>query len=426
VSSYDDVDFYTDPSVVEDPFSYFAHLRGKCPVVHLPQHDVMAVTTYDETVQVLRNPDTFSSCNALGGPLPGFSERPPHTDDISEFLAQHRDELPMSEYLVTMDPPDHQAQRGLLMRLLTPKRMAENEAFMWGLADRQIDEFIGTGKVEAFRAYGYPFALLVIADLLGVPEEDHLAFRKHMGGLPKVSESRDDEQMRADPLGFLQETFAAYVNYRRAEPRDDVLTKLATATYPDGTIPEVDSVCRVATFVFAAGQDTTARLITWALRIIAEDPEMQAWLRADFDRIPNFVEEVLRYEGVVKSAGRTARVTTTVAGVDIPAGQCVGIFPQAANRDPARFENPDEFRADRPNANDHLAFGRGIHACAGAPLARLEAKVSIERFLARTSDIRIDEEHHGPPEARQWKFEPIFVLHGLNALHLEITPAEGR
>ena len=186
MTDYDTVDFYTDESVVDDPFAYFAHLRAKCPVVHLPAHDVMAVTTYEATAGVLRDHETFSSCNAVGGPLPGFSVEPDPSDDISEFLEQHRGELPMSEYAVALDGAAHQAQRGLVMRLLTPRRMRENEDFMWGLADRLIDEFIETGRIEVLRGYGYPFALLVIADLLGVPEEDHREFRKHLGGLPTV------------------------------------------------------------------------------------------------------------------------------------------------------------------------------------------------------------------------------------------------
>jgi cytochrome P450 len=423
VTDFDEVDFYTDTTIHDDPHPYFDHLRAQCPVVHLPQHDVMAVTTYEEAVRVLRDHETFSSANAVGGPLPPFSETPEPSDDISDFLAAHRGELPMSEYVVTLDPPGHQAQRSLVMRLLTPRRMRENEEYMWGLADQQLDELLAAGRVEVMKAYGYPFALLVIADLLGVPEEDRHDFRKHLGGLPSIGEDGEAEVMTHDPLSFLQERFAGYVEERRRAPREDVLTKLAEATYADGSIPDVDTVCRMATFLFAAGQDTTARLITAALRFIAEDADLQEQLRAEPERIPNFVEEVLRRDGVVKHLGRVARVTTTIAGAEIPAGTTVAVFPGAANRDPAHFEAPEELRPDRPNANEHLAFGRGVHACPGAPLSRIEARVTIERFLARTSDIQIDEEHHGPPDDRRWEFEPVYILNGLKALHLELTPA---
>jgi cytochrome P450 len=424
VTAFDDVDFYTDPDVASDPYPYFAYLRARCPVTEMAHHGVMAVTGYDELAAIDRDHERFSSCNALGGPFPGFSRRP-EGDDIREFIAAHRDEMPMCEYAVTMDPPLHERQRGLMMRLLTPKRMAENEAFMWGLADRQIDEFLPPGategRVEVQREYGQPFAALVITDLLGVPEEDRLEFRRHLAGLPRTAAS-DPTEMPHDPLSFLQDTFARYVEDRRREPRDDVLGQLAVATYPDGSTPDVDSVVRMSTFLFAAGQDTTARLIASGLRVIAERPDIQAWLREDRSRIANFVEEALRHESVVKHKGRTAAVTTTMGGVEIRAGTTVALLPGAANRDPRRFEDPDEFRPDRPNANDHLSFGRGIHSCPGGPLARVEARVSFERFLDRTSHIAIDEEFHGPPDDRRFSYEPIFVLRGLRRLHLVLTP----
>ena len=421
MTSYDEVDFYTDPGIVDDPFPYYAHLRGQCPVVHLPHHDVMAVTTYEDTAKVLRDYQTFSSCNSVGGPFPGFTTPLPATDDVREHIAEHRDELPMSEYLITQDPPEHQLQRALVMRLLTPKRMKENEAALWALADSLLDGILPDGTLEVLQGFGQPFAMLAVTDLLGVPEEDRREFRQQLGTLPRIEDGEAHELVH-DPLGFLQARFAEYVVERRAAPRQDVLTQLATATYQDGSIPEVDAICRTATFLFAAGQDTTARLITAALRVIAERPDVQTFLREDYERIPNFVEEVLRHQGVVKSAARMARVATTISDIPIPAGTTVGLFPQAANRDPDRFEAPDEFRPDRPNANDHLAFGRGLHACPGAPLSRIEARVAVERFLARTSDIRIDEEHHGPADERRWEYEAIYVLHGLHALHLELVP----
>ena len=128
----------------------------------------------------------------------------------------------------------------------------------------------------------------------------------------------------------------------------------------------------------------------------------------------------------MKHIGRMARVTTEVAGVTIPAGTTVGVFPGAANRDPAHFDDPDTFRPDRPNASDHLGFGRHIHACPGRPLSRLEAKVSIEKFLARTADIRLDEEHHGPAHYRRFDFDQNYINQGLQSLHhLVLEPAGG-
>ena len=204
-----------------------------------------------------------------------------------------------------------------------------------------------------------------------------------------------------------------------------MLTGLAAATFPDGSTPEVIDVVRVAANLFAAGQETTVRLLSSAVKLIAEDPELQALLRAERDRIPNFIEESLRMESPVKGDFRLSRVPTTVGGVDLPAGTTVMLVNAAANRDPRNFEDPSTFQIDRPNARTHLSFGRGVHTCPGAPLARAEAKVSLERLLDRTADIRISEEHHGPPEDRRYRYVPTFILRGLTKLHLEFTPAEG-
>jgi cytochrome P450 len=311
------------------------------------------------------------------------------------------------------------------MRLLTPKRLRENEEFMWRLADRQIDEFVGAGHCEFIGAYSQPFAMLVVADVLGVPEADHQRFREFFGLSAAPGEIGGDADIGLNALGGLDDWFATYIEDRRSDPRDDVLTQLAIGSYPDGSTPEITAVVRTATFLFAAGQETTARLLAVGLKYLCEYPELQDELRAHNERIPNFIEEALRIESPVKSDFRLARRSTTVAGVEIAAGTPVMLLNGAANRDPRHFECPAEFRLDRPNAKTHIAFGRGAHSCPGGPLARVEGRVSIERILDRMRDIRLSEEHHGPPTDRHFEYEPTWVLRGLHKLHIEFTPAEG-
>ena len=214
-------------------------------------------------------------------------------------------------------------------------------------------------------------------------------------------------------LGWLDDYFATYIEERRREPRGDVLTDLALAKYPDGSTPEVTAVVRTATFLFAAGQETTARLLATSLKYLSEYPELQDELRAHHERIPDFIEEALRIESPVKADFRLARRATTVGGVEIAPGTPVMLLNGAANRDPRRFECPAEFRLDRPNAREHIAFGRGVHSCPGGPLARAEARISIERILDRTQDIRLSEEHHGPAGDRRFDYVPTWVLRGL-------------
>jgi cytochrome P450 len=423
MSDFDEIDFFQGSELVVDPYPYFDHLRRQCPVQREPHHGVVMVTGYDEALKVYTDTATFSSCNSVTGPFPGFPV-PLEGDDVSELIEQHRDELPFSDQITTFDPPKHKAHRGMLMRLLTPKRLRENEEFMWSHADRQIDEFVDKGECEFIRDFAAPFTLYVIADLLGVPEEDHEWFRNELQGSRRPSGlgSTGSGSLGHSPLEFLYARFSSYIEDRRSEPHDDVLTGLATATFPDGSMPEVIDAVRIAANLFSAGQETTVRLLAAALLQIGERDDLQRLLREDRDQIPNFVEECLRMESPVKGDFRLARRATTVGGVDIPAGSTLMVLNGATGRDPRRFENPSEFRADRENAREHLAFGRGPHSCPGGPLARAEARISIERLLGRMGDIRISEPAHGAAGARRYAYAPTYILRGLQRLHLEFTP----
>ncbi len=426
MTDVDAINFFRDEAMVVDPYPYFEALRAECPVRIEPHHGIYMITGYDEALSVYNDTERFSSCISVTGPFPGFPV-PLEGDDVSDLIAAHRDSLPMSDQLPTLDPPVHTDHRALLMRLITPKRLKENEEFIWRLADRQIDGFLARGGGEYINELGSPYAMLVIADLLGVPEEDHERFTEALihhpqqGGLG----STEGDSMGHSPLGYLYEQFTAYVEDRRRSPRDDVLTGLATATFPDGSTPEVIDVVRVASNLFAAGQETTVRLLGAMVQMLAEDKELQALLRSRHDLIPNFVEEMLRMESPVKGDFRMARVPVTVGGVDVPAGKMVMLLNAAINRDPRRFDDPATFDVNRANARQHVSFGRGVHTCPGAPLARTESVVIMRRLLERTTDISISEEHHGPAGARRYTYVPTFILRGLTRLHVTVTPAAG-
>jgi cytochrome P450 family 150 subfamily A5 len=423
VNDFTKMDFFRGKELIADPYPYYESLRQQCPVAREPHHGVTMVTGWDEACAVLNDAETWSSCISVTGPFPGFPV-PIEGDDITELIEQHRDELPFSDQLPTLDPPTHTNHRSLLMRLITPKRLKENEDAMWALADQALDDFLAPGRGDWIKGFAGPFTLLVIADLLGVPLEDRDKFVKgiaeHAGG---GIGGTGKESLSHSPLEFLYGLFSDYVRDRRREPRDDVLTGLATATFPDGSIPDVEDVARVASNVFSAGQETTVRLLGAALQTIGERPDIQAQLRRDRSLIPNFIEESLRHESPVKGDFRLNRVPVNVGGVDLPAGTTVMIVQAAANRDPRRFEDPTTFDPARRNARQHIAFGRGIHSCPGAPLARAETRVAIERLLDRTSDIRIDESVHGPANDRRYQYVPTYILRGLTELHLEFTPA---
>jgi cytochrome P450 len=424
-------DFFTDRELLVDPFPFMHALRDECPVTREPHHDVMMVTGYDEALQVYNDSESFSSCISVTGPFPGFpvALEGKSKEEIDALIAEHRGSLPMNDQLPTLDPPLHTDHRALLMRLITPKRLKENEEFISRLTDRTLDTFLDRGSCEYNGEFAGPLAMLVVADLLGVPEADHEQFRQALlgggqgHGRTGTIGSTSGDGLTLNPLEFLYERFTAYIEERRTTPRGDVLTGLAVATFPDGSTPPVLDAVRVASNLFAAGQETTVRLLSSGVKVLAEHPALQQRLRDDPSLIPNFVEETLRTESPVKGDFRLSRCPVTVGDVEIPAGTTVMVLNAAANRDPRRFDDPDTFDVDRTNARTQIAFGRGIHTCPGAPLARAEGRIAFQRLLERTRDIRISEEHHGPPGARRYRYVPTFILRGLTRLHIEFDPA---
>ncbi len=417
----DEIDFFTSRSVVNDPYPYFDQLREGCPVQREPHHDVVMVTGYEEAAAVFSDPSTFSSCNALSGPFPGFPV-PHEGDDVRELVAAHRGQLPMSEEMTTMDPPKHSAYRGLVARHLTPKHIKATETFMRRMADELIDGLVEQGECELITNFSGPLSLLSICSLLGVPESDHRAFVEEMLD-PKrgVLGGSMSSAMSDDPFAFLHERFAVYIKDRVDKPRDDVMTRLFNTPFPDGTMPTVMDAVRLASMLFIAGIGTTAGLLATAFQILGHDSSLQELLRDDPTRIPNFIEETLRIDGEIKGTFRLCQTRRLIGGEEIPAGSTVMLVVGAANRDPRKFESPSEFRIDRPNARQHLAFGRGAHLCLGAPFARAESRVGVERMLSRFARIDISESVHGPAGARRYKYVPTYLSRSLRELHLDLS-----
>lgn len=413
MSDLEDLDFFTDNSLVDDPYDYYDALR-RCPVQRELAHGVVMVSGYDEAVAVQRDPDqNLSVCNIVSGPWSGI---PVNTeiDDISEVIERHRHKVTFGDYFITFDPPKHTAHRSLLSKLFTPKQLKHNADFLWRLADEQLDCFIENGRCEFVLDYSFPFTVVAIAHLLGVPEADLERFRRAAAASRLKGERRDF-------VGAREEWFVEYIEERRREPRHDVLSELALAKFPDGTTPSAMDVARVATFMFAAGHGTSVDFMSNAMLMLAERPDLQEELRADRPKISAFIEELLRFESPIKSNFRLARRTIRIGDVDVRAGTSILVMNGAANRDPRRFEKPDEFRLDRPNVLQHIAFGRGIHTCPGAPIARMEARLTLERVLDRMADIRLAEREHGPAGDRRLKWDRTFLFRRLRELHLEFT-----
>jgi cytochrome P450 len=421
VQSIADRDYFTDRTVLLDPYAWFEAKRAEGPVTRLPDRNALLVTGFQECVSVLLDTENFSSFVATvpTEPLPF----PVESDDITAQLEAQRGRNPMTDLMVNYDGPRHTAARSLLTSLFTPSRLRANEEYMTGLAEKMIAEVVARGKAEMIHEIASPYVTLVIADLLGVPDDDREKFRAVIDqGAPAGNiEAANDTREVGGPLIFMAGFFMQYVSERRANPRDDVLSELSNARYPDGTEPDQMEVVKAAMFLFAAGQDTSAKLLGNSVRHLCDNPDLQSQLRADPSLIPGFIEEMLRVEGSTKATFRVAKRNTRIGDVDVPVGTTVIVGLAAANRDPRRWEEPTDFRIGRPKIKEHLAFGRGSHVCIGAPLARVEVRVLLEQLLAQTSDLRISAEHHGP-DGRDLQYEPTYIIRGLERLNVELDP----
>lgn len=214
------VDFFRDGRLTRDPYPFYAALRDKCPVTREDHYGVAMVTGWQEAVDVYNDDATFSSCVSVSGPFPGFPV-PLVGDDITPLIAEHRDALPFNDQLPTLDPP-HTDHRPFLLRLITPKWLKENEDAMWQLADDILDDFLCSGKGEFIAEFAQPFTLRVIADLLGVPEEDRPDLLDRLAlGTHGTAIGNAEKAMAKTPLEYLYDIFATYIEDRRQKPRED-------------------------------------------------------------------------------------------------------------------------------------------------------------------------------------------------------------
>jgi cytochrome P450 len=425
VQKLEELDYFTDYNILKQPYEFFEAVRKHGPVWQPPGRDYLIVTGFDEALQVLKNHHDFSASIGVAGaaaPLP-FE---PHGTDISEQLEAHRSRILGGEYMVNLDDVPHSNMRSLVNRLFTPSRLRANQEFIAAYSEELVKDAVTKGSVELIKTIATPFVTLVIADLLGVPAEDRQHFMNLIEAAPppgSLNSSENDFSGENHPMVAMAGYFARYLMERQQNPRGDILSELAHATFPDGTKPRLEDLVGLSAFIFGAGQDTSAKLLGNSMRYIVDQPGLQDRLRQDPALIPAMLEEVLRLEGSTKQTARLARRDTHIGDLKVPAGTKVLVALSAANRDGRRWPEPQNFVLDRPKIQEHVGFGRGKHVCAGAPLARVEVRIILEQFLKYTSNIDLDESKHGPRGRRELDFEPSFIIRGLAELHLKLTPS---
>ena len=387
------------PEIMANPYPMYRQLQESNPVLVLEDANMMIVSRYADVQSVLRD-------RALG-----------HTDDsmMTEEQLQEIAANPavrnLRNTMLLMNPPDHTRLRGLVVKAFDARRVEAMRSRIRGIANALVDDFIEQGEGDLVRLFTHPLPVIVICDMLGVPESDRAEFVKGSridGRLIDPSPMTPEELSAANARTLeSQAYFAGLCDARRKAPCDDLITALVQSETEHGKLSRDELTSNIG-LLFAAGHETTVNLMGNALIALYRNRDQLALLRAEPELMASAVEEFLRYDSSVQLSGRDALQDTRVCGLDVPRGRSVLTLLAAANRDPAVYADPDRLDLRRER-NKPLSFGGGIHLCLGAQLARIEACEALGVLLERLPDLELID-----PLNPEWK--QTITLRGVTGL----------
>jgi cytochrome P450 len=373
----------------------------------LPNTSIFMVSTYDLITEACANPDALS--NNFGSLLEG------HARDDAEIKSVIARGWPQVDTLLTADPPAHTRFRKLVNLAFSPARVNKIEARIEAIVDGLIDGFIDQGRCEFVAAFATPLPLTVIADQLGVPLADIAQLKQwsdavadRLGGML----TRDQQLECAHKIVALQHYMKERLDERRAHPKDDLLSDLVHAKLADERSLDTAELLNIVQQLLVAGNETTTNALTAGVFHLTQNPVEYAKVETNPSMMKGMVEETLRLESPTNSMWRIVQRDMTLGGVMLPQGSMVLLRYGSANRDAAKFEDPDRFDVERNNAHTHLAFGRGIHSCVGAMLSRKEMAVAFRRLTARVKHLHLAADN-------DLKHHPNLLLRGLRKLNVE-------
>lgn len=388
---------------LENPFAIYALLRTVRPVMRMPVEGyvgpgVWFLTRYRDVHDALRDPRF--SVDRMRAPI--IHENIERLPAFLQQTAQNRS-------MLNMDPPDHTRVRKLVNKAFTPRRVAGLRARIESIVDELLAPVMQAGRMDVIDALAAPLPAIVIAELLGVPAEDHRQFKSWAAeivaglGQPTLGSRRASTAPAMQKLfGYLTEIITA----RRKEPRDDLISAMVLAQEEEDALSDSELLA-TSNLLLIAGHETTTNLIGNGLLALLREPDELQRLRSDMALLPTAIEELLRFDGPVQATIRVAREDIEIDGHEIEEGSLLLVGLGAANHDPDVFDEPERLDVGR-DPNPHLAFGFGAHFCLGAPLARLEGEIAFRAILERFPNIGLE------VEAPEFRANP--VLRGLVSL----------
>jgi cytochrome P450 len=389
VSAVADQDLLS-PELTEDPFAYYAELRASDPVHWAPASKAWLLTRYDDVVAAFGDPRLSSDrVRPLLDVLP--AQRRAEYGPMLEII---------SRWMVVTDPPVHTRLNRLASRAFRQQRVSAMSGWIGELVDELLDDFVASGGDDFLAGLAYPLPAAVIARMMGVPQQDRGMFQHWSDELALVAfgaggPDRAGRYARAlAGVRELQEYLAGLIERRRREPGEDMISVLLGSAAGEGADEDGDhlddaELMALCSLILFAGHETTTNLLCNAIVTLDRHPDELARLRADPSLVNRAIEEVLRFEGPIKILIRWVVQDHERDGRQVRAGDRVFLVLQSANRDKGTFADPDRFDIGRPAKPLHVGFGRGLHACLGAQLARIEARAALPKILGRLGDIRV-------------------------------------
>jgi len=401
----EDYNFF-DEEVLECPFEFYQLAQKEAPIYNLPGTSIFLVTRYADIRAMLKDTATFSSnfAHLLSGP----TESP-------EIKSLYEGAVEPANTLLTLDPPRHRVYRSLVNKVFSAKRVEQMHDYIEQITDELIDGIIDKGECEFIADFASPLPLMVIADQLGIDRKLLPKFKIWSDALAaRLGQMSTPEEQVHNARAFMeyQEYILGVIEARRTQPRDDMISDLANIEIDDGRKMNDAEVMSIVQQFLVAGNETTTSSLAGGLLSLIQDSQQMELVRSDPQKLENMVEEVLRTETPSAGLWRVVTADTEFNGVQLPAESLVMLRYHAANRDEQVFEDPNRFDICRANADDHLAFGQGVHFCPGAMLARKEMEVAFRRLFDRMENIQLAP---GKNDLTHW---PNMVLRGLKCLHI--------
>ncbi len=370
-------DVYYDPydfAITTDPYPTYARLREEAPLYYNERYDFWALSRHSDVEKALLDPSTFSNSRS----------------DILELVKSDFD-MPKG-VMMFEDPPEHTMLRGLMSRVFTPRRMAEIEDQIRRYCVNCLDPLVGADGFDVIAELAATMPMRVIGMLLGIPESEQVSVRDANDA--NLRTKRGAPMKVSDPDRIADgRIYADYVAWRAANPSDDLMTALLNVEFTDehGVDRKLTrkEVLHYTQVVAGAGNETTGRLIGWLVKVLAEHPDQRREIAEDRSLLGRAIDETLRFEPTGPHVARYLATDFEYNGTTVGAGSAILLLFGAANRDERRYRDPDRFDIHRDNIS-HLTFGKGLHYCLGANLARLEGRVALDELLNRWPEWDID------------------------------------